>query len=312
MSIELRQGTRVERGVPELGTGLSLSQTIDGRPYISAGAAGGSGVFTDINVTGPPVSGAVATFGGNVNVNGNLNAAQVTAVQQLAVGGPAYFAASAAAGPSARFPHGSAPNSPQNGDVWTTTTGMYVRINGTTVGPLGASGGGVSGALTADSLLLDGPARPTGNYLDVLGNASFFNINVVTNINASTGVFNTYVATVYCTTTQYFETAGFVKTGASTTATASLKIPHGVAPNSPQNGDIWTTLSGMYVRINNVTVGPLGAGGGSAPDATTISKGIVQLAGALTGIASSPSIAGGVITPTNLTQALLYNIYARS
>jgi hypothetical protein len=32
--------------------------------------------------------------------------------------------------------HGSAPTSPVDGDMWTTTAGLYVRINGATVGPL--------------------------------------------------------------------------------------------------------------------------------------------------------------------------------
>lgn len=44
---------------------------------------------------------------------------------------------------------------------------------------------------------------------------------------------------------------------ASTTSKASLRIPHGSAPTSPVNGDIWTTTSGIFVRINGVTKGPL-------------------------------------------------------
>jgi hypothetical protein len=38
------------------------------------------------------------------------------------------------------LPAGTAPTVPVDGDVWTTTAGMYVRINGGTVGPLTASG----------------------------------------------------------------------------------------------------------------------------------------------------------------------------
>lgn len=34
------------------------------------------------------------------------------------------------------IPHGSAPTAPVNGDIWTTTAGLYVRINGSTIGPL--------------------------------------------------------------------------------------------------------------------------------------------------------------------------------
>jgi hypothetical protein len=38
---------------------------------------------------------------------------------------------------------------------------------------------------------------------------------------------------------------------------AGLNIPHGVAPTTPVNGDMWTTTAGLYVRINGATVGPL-------------------------------------------------------
>ena len=37
---------------------------------------------------------------------------------------------------SLRVAHGAAPTSPVDGDIWTTTAGLFVRINGVTVGPL--------------------------------------------------------------------------------------------------------------------------------------------------------------------------------
>ena len=40
---------------------------------------------------------------------------------------------------------------------------------------------------------------------------------------------------------------------ASTTGKSSVRITHGAAPSSPVNGDMWTTTSGLYVRINGVT-----------------------------------------------------------
>jgi hypothetical protein len=36
---------------------------------------------------------------------------------------------------SLNLPHGTAPSAPTNGDMWTTTVGLYARINGATVGP---------------------------------------------------------------------------------------------------------------------------------------------------------------------------------
>ena len=40
---------------------------------------------------------------------------------------------------------------------------------------------------------------------------------------------------------------------ASTTSLSSLRVPHGVAPTSPVNGDMWTATAGTFVRINGVT-----------------------------------------------------------
>lgn len=40
---------------------------------------------------------------------------------------------------------------------------------------------------------------------------------------------------------------------ASTTSAASMNLPHGTAPSSPANGDIWTTTSGILARINGTT-----------------------------------------------------------
>ncbi len=60
--------------------------------------------------------------------------------------------------------------------------------------------------------------------------------------------------------------AGSTMTGslilpAGTTTVVPIRIPHGSAPTSPTNGDIWTTTTGMYARINGNTIGPFGAGG---------------------------------------------------
>jgi hypothetical protein len=48
-----------------------------------------------------------------------------------------------------RIAHGTAPSSPVNGDIWTTTIGMYARINGNTVGPFGTGATYTNSAPTA-------------------------------------------------------------------------------------------------------------------------------------------------------------------
>lgn len=51
---------------------------------------------------------------------------------------------------------------------------------------------------------------------------------------------------------------------APTASTAGFNLPHGTAPTTPTDGDIWTTTAGIFVRINGATIGPLMASGASA------------------------------------------------
>lgn len=41
---------------------------------------------------------------------------------------------------------------------------------------------------------------------------------------------------------------------ASSTTSASFRIPHGTAPTSPTNGDVWTTSTALQARITGVTI----------------------------------------------------------
>ncbi|UHS61060.1 hypothetical protein HRR99_05795 [Agrobacterium vaccinii] len=46
---------------------------------------------------------------------------------------------------------------------------------------------------------------------------------------------------------------GEITVPASTTATAMWNMPHGVAPTTLANGDVWTQTTGIFARINGVT-----------------------------------------------------------
>lgn len=61
---------------------------------------------------------------------------------------------------------------------------------------------------------------------------------------------------------------GLLGTAASTTASAGLNCAPGVAPTSPNNGDIWCTVAGLFTQVNGSTVGPLGTGGGGGGSIT--------------------------------------------
>ncbi|WP_027037573.1 hypothetical protein [Mesorhizobium ciceri] len=103
------------------------------------------------------------------------------------------LATAAVAGAGLNIPHGVAPTTPVDGDIWSTSAfGIYARVNGVT------------------------------KAMVSLDNASQWTI------------------------IQNFKT--------SSTTAASIRMPHGVAPSSPTNGDMWTTTAGLLYRINGVTV----------------------------------------------------------
>lgn len=68
--------------------------------------------------------------------SGTTNYAIHTGTGTVSIGDLLLTAASVAGGAKLRVPHGTAPSAPVNGDIWTTTAGLFVRINGSTVGPL--------------------------------------------------------------------------------------------------------------------------------------------------------------------------------
>jgi hypothetical protein len=51
--------------------------------------------------------------------------------------------------------------------------------------------------------------------------------------------------------------SGKLTLAAGAAGSASANIPAGVAPTSPNNGDIWTTSTGLFVRAGGVTIGPV-------------------------------------------------------
>lgn len=59
--------------------------------------------------------------------------------------------------------------------------------------------------------------------------------------------------------TTLVETHAQLLTVAATTDRYSIRLPHGTAPTGAalQDGAMWTTTAGLFVRVNGVTIGPL-------------------------------------------------------
>lgn len=155
--------------------------------------------------------------------------------------------ATATGGSGLRLPHGTAPTSPVNGDIWTTSAGgLYARINGTTVGPLNTNGP----ATTVTTL--------TGLQSGVVGTSLLYarqdHQHTVAGV-VDTSTTQSSVGGAKTFTSLLSASAGVTVTGAKTTVAAtaagyaSLNLPAGTAPSTPAAGDIWATSSGIYHSV---------------------------------------------------------------
>lgn len=132
-------------------------------------SAGGAAITGNSSVTGTlTVSAALTVSAGGAAITGNSSVAGTLAVTGALTVTTAKttLAASAAGYASINLPHGTAPSSPVNGDFWTTTAGLYGRINGSTVGPYVGGGGTASFtrlALTGTGPIIDGTGASLGS-----------------------------------------------------------------------------------------------------------------------------------------------------
>lgn len=92
----------------------------------------GSGTLTQVRVTHTASANRNLTLTGSNSGNPTIG----TSAGLVAFGAAIVLPAGTTSAASLNAPHGSAPTSPVDGDIWTTTAGLFVRINGSTVGPL--------------------------------------------------------------------------------------------------------------------------------------------------------------------------------
>lgn len=169
----------------------------------------------------------------------------------------------------------------------TRTETVAVRMNGTLTPGFSSktiAAWGISGAhLAVGGNTVTDNSSPTGTVASAVFNS--FGVPTINATNPSvvyTNLANVYIAGDVATTGNASATNSYglwnvgktrldgrtgigvgasatsvLSLAASTTAISSLNIPHGAAPTSPVNGDMWTTTAGLFIRINGATVGPL-------------------------------------------------------
>ena len=196
---------------------------------------------------------------------------------------------------------------PANGDVLTyeLSTGLWKNQ-----APAGGSStwGSITGTLSSQTDLntalglkapLASPAL-TGN-VTITTNSSSPALSIVQD---GAGDIVQFKDVTSDTTYSFIDQNGKVNTIASTTTNAGFSIPHGTGPSSPVNGDVWSTSSGLFARINSATqqfaplASPAFTGTPSLPTGTT---GVTQTAGdSTTKLATTAFVTTAASTKANL------------
>lgn len=96
---------------------VSSYDSSTGALAITVASSGGSGTYTDWSIGLIPDPATLSAY---------------AALAGATFTGLVATVASASGGAGFRLPHGSAPSSPTNGDLWTTTAALFLRLNGAT------------------------------------------------------------------------------------------------------------------------------------------------------------------------------------
>ena len=201
--------------------------------------------------------------------------------------GPLTMTASVVGAAGLNVPPGVAPTSPNNGDIWVTSAGVYVQVNGSTVGPLGTGGGTVNSGTANDLAYYAG----TGSV--VSGLATIANGTLVTNSSGAPSISQTLPAVVQSNInltvlmdSSFCNTQGNVLYRSATTWSCLAVGTSGqvLTTNGSAQNPSWTTISGVGT-VTQVSTGNF-LSGGPITSSGTVSGGflggsLAQVAGAI-------------------------------
>ena len=168
------------------------------------------------------------------------------------------------------FP-GVAPSTPGNGDIWTTSAGIYTRVNGVTVGPLSAGGGSPLSVYDEGSLLT--AAADSINFTGAGITASVSGTNVQITVPGGAG------GTPATTTTTL---TASVTTGTAGASTTYAREDHTHSLAGFVDNSTTQTVGGLKTFNNTITSTSaviVGTGEGTATPSTANSNPVILLRG---------------------------------
>lgn len=108
----------------QIGTQVFIARTSAPATIMRGLVTGYSGGSLTVNVTSSSGSGTYTDWSIGLDNSASFTGGTLTSVLTLV--------AAASGQESLIIPHGAAPTSPTNGSIWTTTSGVFIRLNGTT------------------------------------------------------------------------------------------------------------------------------------------------------------------------------------
>lgn len=251
---------------PKGGTAYSIAGTsqLMSVPYAlfsANGAAGSQGPQGPIGLTGP--AGATGPQGPAGRDGSMLADADATTKGKIQLAGDLGGSASAPTVPALANKVDKVDGKGLSTEDYTTTEKTKLAaITGTNTGDQDLSGLATTDTLDLKVDKVDGKGLSTNDYTTT----EKTKLGAITGTNTGDETSSTIKSKLGITTLSGSNTGdqdlsgfatiaspsftGTVITPASTTAGAGLRIPHGVAPTTAVNGDIWTTSSGLFANID--------------------------------------------------------------
>jgi hypothetical protein len=215
---------------------LSVSQTFSASKTFTGGAVFNSAITGNntINLTGTSASSVAGTWTATALIPSGLTGATSSS---------RYVGATTGGAPgSGTFSTGDF--------IIDRTGGIYICTSGGTPGTWTAVSGSLSYATTSEIANVDHASESAGASSTVARGDHKHDVNSATAVVLS----GTSAGAGSSTSLALADHQHSIVFPAGASGTPSLRMPHGSAPSSPTNGDVWTTTAGLFLRQNGTTV----------------------------------------------------------